>query len=65
MASASEQFPRIFDADNHYWETSDAFTRHRNPKYAERGVLIKEIDGHPRYVVGGHLPVSYTHLRCV
>ena len=55
MASASEQFPRIFDADNHYWETSDAFTRHRNPKYAERGVLIKEIDGHPRYVVGGHL----------
>jgi len=24
---------RLFDADNHYWETSEAFTRHRNPAF--------------------------------
>ncbi|WP_163549663.1 amidohydrolase family protein [Candidatus Frankia nodulisporulans] len=44
---------RLFDADNHYWETSDAFTRFRDPKFADRGVQIKEIDGVPRYVVDG------------
>ena len=45
----------IFDADNHYWETSDAFTRHRDPKFADRGVLVQDVDGQPRYVVGGQL----------
>ena len=43
----------LFDADNHYWESSDAFTRHRDPAFKERGVLVKEIDGVPRYVVDG------------
>ncbi len=42
----------LFDADNHYWEPSDAFTRHRDPKFAERGVVLREIDGRPRYCVG-------------
>jgi predicted TIM-barrel fold metal-dependent hydrolase len=55
MANAADQFPTIFDADNHYWETSDAFTRHRDPKYAERGVQIREFDGQLRYVIGGQL----------
>jgi predicted TIM-barrel fold metal-dependent hydrolase len=44
---------RVFDADNHYWETSDAFTRFRDPKFAERGVQVKEIDGVLRYVLNG------------
>ncbi|ONH58175.1 amidohydrolase [Frankia sp. CcI49] len=52
VISISPELPTIFDADNHYWETSDAFTRHRDPKYADRGVLVKEIDGRMRYVVG-------------
>lgn len=43
----------LFDADNHYWETSDAFTRFRDPAFEERGVLVKEIDGVLRYVVDG------------
>jgi predicted TIM-barrel fold metal-dependent hydrolase len=42
---------KIFDADNHYWETSDAFTRHRDPKYADRGVQVKDVDGVRRYVL--------------
>jgi predicted TIM-barrel fold metal-dependent hydrolase len=44
---------KIFDADNHYWETSDAFTRHRDPKFADRGVQVKEVDGLRRYVLDG------------
>jgi predicted TIM-barrel fold metal-dependent hydrolase len=28
------------DADNHYYETLDAFTRHLDPKYARRGVQV-------------------------
>jgi predicted TIM-barrel fold metal-dependent hydrolase len=50
-----EHVARIFDADNHYWETSDAFTRHRDPKFADRGVLVQDVDGQPRYLVGGQL----------
>jgi predicted TIM-barrel fold metal-dependent hydrolase len=45
----------FFDADNHYWEPSDAFTRHRDPRFAERGVLVREVDGRMRYMVHGEL----------
>jgi predicted TIM-barrel fold metal-dependent hydrolase len=43
---------RVFDADNHYWETSDAFTRHRDPRFADRGVRLVEVDGQARYFFG-------------
>jgi predicted TIM-barrel fold metal-dependent hydrolase len=43
----------IFDADNHYWEPSDAFTRHRNPKFKDRGVRLVDVDGKPHYYVHG------------
>jgi predicted TIM-barrel fold metal-dependent hydrolase len=45
----------VFDADNHYWEASDAFTRYRSPEFAERGVLVREVDGRMRYVVHDEL----------
>lgn len=45
----------IFDADNHYWETSDAFTRHRDPRFADRGVRVVDVEGKARYVVGDRL----------
>ena len=45
----------LFDADNHYWEASDAFTRHRDPAFADRGVQVKEVDGVVRYVVDGEV----------
>jgi predicted TIM-barrel fold metal-dependent hydrolase len=51
MAVATNEIDTIFDADNHYWEASDAFTRHRDPNFAERGVQVKEVDGVLRYVV--------------
>ena len=64
MATASEQIPQIFDADNHYWETSDAFTRHRDPEFADRGVRLVEVDGQARYVFdGGRLHPDHPRSR--
>ncbi len=42
----------VFDADNHYWESSDAFTRHRDPKFLDRGLRVVDVDGKLRYFVG-------------
>jgi predicted TIM-barrel fold metal-dependent hydrolase len=44
---------RIFDFDNHYYESTDAFTRHQDPAMRSRGVRWAEIDGRRRLVVGG------------
>jgi predicted TIM-barrel fold metal-dependent hydrolase len=42
----------VFDADNHYWEPSDAFTRHRDTKFLDRGLRVIEVDGKLRYFLG-------------
>ncbi|MCK9875371.1 amidohydrolase [Frankia sp. Ag45/Mut15] len=42
----------VFDADNHYWESSDAFTRHRDPAFLDRGLRVVERDGEIRYLLG-------------
>jgi predicted TIM-barrel fold metal-dependent hydrolase len=47
-------FP-VFDADNHYYEAVDAFTRHMDPKLAKRGVQWGEINGRTRILVGGRI----------
>ena len=44
---------RGFDADNHYYEAIDAFTRHIEPEYAKRAMQWAEIDGKQRLLVGG------------
>jgi predicted TIM-barrel fold metal-dependent hydrolase len=44
---------RPFDADNHYYEAEDAFTRHVDPKMAKRCVQWAEVDGKRRLLVGG------------
>jgi len=41
---------RPIDADNHYYESLDAFTRHMDPKMRRRGVQVLG-DGKRRYVV--------------
>ena len=60
MNNMAEQSMPIFDADNHYWESSDAFTRFRDPAFADRGVQVEKVDGVLRYVIDGkvfeHLP---------
>jgi predicted TIM-barrel fold metal-dependent hydrolase len=55
MPNGTDGLVTVFDADNHYWEASDAFTRYRSPRYAARGVQVEEIEGRLRYVVHGEL----------
>jgi predicted TIM-barrel fold metal-dependent hydrolase len=42
-----------FDADNHYYEAADAYTRHINPAMAKRAMQWAEINGRSRLLVGG------------
>jgi predicted TIM-barrel fold metal-dependent hydrolase len=44
---------RPFDADNHYYEAIDAFTRHIDPRMAKRCMQWAELDGRQRLLVGG------------
>ena len=44
-----------FDADNHYYEAEDAFTRHQDRKLRRRGVQWAEIDGRKRLLVAGRI----------
>ena len=43
----------MFDADNHYYEATDAFTRHLDPALRKRAMQWAEIDGKQRLLVGG------------
>jgi predicted TIM-barrel fold metal-dependent hydrolase len=44
-----------FDADNHYYEALDAFTRHLDPALGPRCVQWCEIDGRRYHVLGGRV----------
>ena len=46
---------RAFDADNHYYEAPDAFTRHLDKKMSSRAMQWAEIGGRQRLLVGGHV----------
>lgn len=46
---------QLFDADNHYYEAPDAFTRYIEPKYAKRGMQWATIDGKTRLLVDGKI----------
>ena len=50
-----------FDADNHYYEARDSFTRHLDPKLAARAVQWAEIDGRQRHLVGGRVSRAVTN----
>jgi predicted TIM-barrel fold metal-dependent hydrolase len=44
---------RVFDADNHYYESTDAFTRHLDPKMRKRAIQWATVDGKERLLVAG------------
>ncbi len=52
---------RPFDADNHYYEALDAFTRHLDPKLGPRCVQWAEIDGRRYHVVAGRVSRAVTN----
>jgi predicted TIM-barrel fold metal-dependent hydrolase len=45
----------VFDADNHYYEALDAFTRHLDPALGPRIVQWAEIDRRKYHVIGGRV----------
>ena len=44
---------RLFDADNHYYEATDAFTRHMPKGMEKRCMQWVELNGKQRLLVGG------------
>ncbi|NQZ96617.1 MAG: amidohydrolase family protein [Myxococcales bacterium] len=46
---------QAFDADNHYYEAEDAFTRHIDPRMAKRTMQWGDIGGKKRLLVGGKI----------
>jgi predicted TIM-barrel fold metal-dependent hydrolase len=51
----------VIDADQHYYEALDAFTRHLDPAWAQRCVQWCEIDGRKYHVVGGRVSRAVTN----
>lgn len=45
----------LFDADNHYYEALDAFTRYIEPELKKRTMQWGQIDGKTRLLVGGRV----------
>ncbi len=44
---------RLFDADNHYYEPRDCYTRHIEPKYRDRAIhVVRDTDGREQIMVG-------------
>jgi predicted TIM-barrel fold metal-dependent hydrolase len=46
---------KAVDADNHYYETLDAFTRHLDPKFKQRGVQMLTDGKRTQLVIGGRV----------
>ncbi len=44
-----------YDADQHYYEATDAFTRHIEPEFVKRAMQWATIDGKERLLVGGRI----------
>jgi predicted TIM-barrel fold metal-dependent hydrolase len=49
------------DADNHYYEALDAFTRHLDPKLGSRVIQWSEINGRKYHVIGGRVSHTVTN----
>ena len=55
MSTLDELGHPVFDADNHYYEALDAFTRHLDPRLGPRCVQWADFDGRKYQVVGGRV----------
>ena len=50
-----------FDADNHYYEALDAFTRHLDPRMGPRTVQWAEVEGRRYHLVGGKISYAVSN----
>ena len=55
---------RIIDTDNHFYEATDAFTRHIDSKMAPRAMQWVEQDGEKRLLVGGKMNHFFNNPTC-
>ena len=51
----------VFDADNHYYEALDAFTRHLDPALGPRVIEWVEIGGRRHHALGGRISRAVTN----
>lgn len=51
----------VFDADNHYYEALDAFTRHLDPALGTRVIQWCEVGGRRYHVIGGRVSHAVTN----
>jgi predicted TIM-barrel fold metal-dependent hydrolase len=51
----------VFDADNHYYEALDAFTRHLDPALGPRVLQWAEIEGRRYHMLGGRISRAVTN----
>jgi predicted TIM-barrel fold metal-dependent hydrolase len=55
MVDVDDLHGQVFDADNHYYEALDAFTRHLDPNLGPRVIQWAEIDGRKYHAIGGRV----------
>lgn len=58
--SLGEKLP-VFDCDQHYYEPTDAFTRHLPKEWRERAIQEATINGRTRLIVGGKVDMSVSN----
>jgi predicted TIM-barrel fold metal-dependent hydrolase len=51
----------VFDADNHYYEALDAFTRHLDPAHGPRVIQWVDIGGRQYHALGGRISRAVTN----
>ena len=51
----------VFDADNHYYEALDAFTRHLDPAHGPRVIEWVEAGGRRYHALGGRISRAVTN----
>ncbi len=51
----------VFDADNHYYEALDAFTRHLDPKLGPRVIEWVDVGGRRYHALGGRVSRAVTN----
>ena len=61
MSEFGELGHPVFDADNHYYEALDAFTRHLDPALGSRVIQWSEINGRRYHVIGGRVSRAVTN----
>ena len=49
----------LFDADNHYYEPADCFTRFIEPKHRDKAIEFKSVDGGAPSVHIGDRPFTF------